>query len=330
MEAERLIFSCLKTAYGIELQSLERLSLGADSTALVHRARAVDGNLYFIKTKKGSFQSISAAILQWLEKASISALISPLKTKEGALFQQVGEITCIVYPFIEGQDGFSRPLTQKQWIEFGKVLRQIHEISVPSSLQTRMRREDFSPRWRQAVRGLYDRLESRQALDEMGQQMKKTLQEKKEMILQLLNHAENLSQRIDLASKKFVLCHGDIHAGNLLLADAGSFYIVDWDAPLLAPKERDLMFIGGGVGNVWKDPQEEALFYEGYGNESIDRSLITYYRCERILEDIALYAEELLSPQGGTKEKGESYQQFIAQFQAGGVVDIALKTTGSV
>ncbi len=32
-----------------------------------------------------------------------------------------------------------------------------------------------------------------------------------------------------------------------MLIDANdALYIVDWDNPILAPKERDLMFIGGG------------------------------------------------------------------------------------
>ena len=28
----------------------------------------------------------------------------------------------------------------------------------------------------------------------------------------------------------------------------------------MAPKERDLMFIGGGVANVWNHPSEEIAF----------------------------------------------------------------------
>ena len=48
----------------------------------------------------------------------------------------------------------------------------------------------------------------------------------------------------------FVLCHSDIHGGNILIADTGELYVVDWDDPILAPKERDLMFIGGGSAST--------------------------------------------------------------------------------
>ena len=52
----------------------------------------------------------------------------------------------------------------------------------------------------------------------------------------------------------FIVCHFDIHAGNILIDDDGSLYIVDWDDPILAPKERDLMYIGGGLLGGWYTP----------------------------------------------------------------------------
>lgn len=54
------------------------------------------------------------------------------------------------------------------------------------------------------------------------------------------------------------------------------FYLVDWDDPIMAPKERDLMFIGGGVGNVWNRSHEEELFYEGYGKVDVNPVLLAY------------------------------------------------------
>ena len=41
-----------------------------------------------------------------------------------------------------------------------------------------------------------------------------------------------------------------VHAGNVLLGDNDKLAIVDWDNPIMAPKERDLMFVGGGIGDT--------------------------------------------------------------------------------
>lgn len=46
----------------------------------------------------------------------------------------------------------------------------------------------------------------------------------------------------------------------MLVVDEESIYIIDWDEPMFAPKERDLMFIGGGIGNVWNKPHEIDYF----------------------------------------------------------------------
>ena len=39
-------------------------------------------------------------------------------------------------------------------------------------------------------------------------------------------------------------------------------FIVDWDDTLLAPKERDLMFV---LGEETIETREEQLFFNGYG-----------------------------------------------------------------
>ena len=73
-----------------------------------------------------------------------------------------------------------------------------------------------------------------------------------------------------------MLCHADIHGGNVLIDADGSIYIVDWDDPIMAPKERDLMFIGGGVANVWNNPHEEEVFYKGYGKTEMNMPILAY------------------------------------------------------
>ena len=122
-----------------------------------------------------------------------------------------------------------------------------------------------------------------------------------------------------------MLCHADIHAGNVLIEKNDTIYIVDWDQPIMAPKERDLMFIGGGIGNVWNNPREEKFFYKGYGKIEINMTILAYYRHERIVEDIALYSQQLLLTIDGGKDREEMYKQFISMFEPRNVVEIAFK-----
>src|SRR5438093_1654279 len=124
-------------------------------------------------------------------------------------------------------------------------------------------------------------------------------------IRRLVERAESLGQKLQDQSPKFVLCHCDIHGGNVLINGNDIIYIVDWDDPIMAPKERDLMFIGGGVANVWNKSNEEVLFYKGYGKTEIHKAILTYYRHERIVEDIAIYGKSLLLTVLGGEDRVE-------------------------
>ena len=144
--------------------------------------------------------------------------------------------------------------------------------------------------------------------------------------VRLRERAEELGQKLKEQSMECVLCHSDIHGGNVLIEDENTLYIVDWDEPMMASKERDLMFIGGGVANVWNKPHEEQYFYKGYGATEINREIRAYYRHERIVEDIALFYQQLRSPSISDLEKHAIYKLFIDMFKSQGVVDIAFKT----
>lgn len=316
-----LITSNLKTHYDLDITALVRLALGADSDASVYQAQTKDQVSYFIKLRKGPFQDLFLSITELFQEAGIKQIVFPVKTKEGKITARIEDYTLIVYPFIDGQDGFHQALNKNQWIEFGKALRQVHEIKVPPSL---IRQETYSPQWREQARRIW--MHEKPLIDEIALSVQTLLKEKKQTILRLIDRADQLAKKIHTQSHSFVLCHSDIHAGNVLIGKDQSIYIVDWDAPILAPKERDLMFIGGGVGNVWNQPQEEAYFYQGYGKTKPDPTLLAYYRQERILEDIVLYSQDLLSTRTVTKERKEMYRQFLALFAPQGVLEIAFQT----
>ncbi|MDQ2996735.1 MAG: aminoglycoside phosphotransferase family protein, partial [Chloroflexota bacterium] len=108
-----------------------------------------------------------------------------------------------------------------------------------------------------------------------------------------------------------------------------TLFIVDWDTLILAPKERDLMFVGAGIDAVWRSERERALFYQGYGAAKIDSQALAYYRYERIVEDIVAYCQQLLLTDEGGQDRQEGLRQLVGQFEPGAVIEIAFASDGS-
>ena len=119
------------------------------------------------------------------------------------------------------------------------------------------------------------------------------------------------------------MCHADIHAGNVLIDAKDDLYIVDWDTAMLAPKERDLMFVGGGVGGTWNKAKDEASFYQGYGQTETEQAAIAYYRYERIVEDIAVTSQQICSTDMGCADREQSLRHLTRQFAPNDVVEMA-------
>ncbi len=328
--SEKDIHFTLRTHFGIEISSLTLLSLGADIDALVYKATANTALSYFIKIKRNKQQDISAVIVELLGNAGIQEIIPPIKTLEGQVIQRIGQCIVNVYPFIDGQDGFSRDLTDAQWITLGKTLKKIHEIKVPAGIQDHIRQEIYAPKWREQVRQIYQHIDDKPSGDEFSLKLLEIMIEKRSEIYQLVDKAEVLSQKLQNQKMPFVLCHSDLHGGNVLIGKDENLYIVDWDEPIMAPKERDLMFVGAGVANVWNKPEEEILFYQGYGVVEINMKALAYYRNERIVEDIAEYAEALLLTKSGENDRATLFNHFAGMFLPHGVVEIALNTAKDI
>lgn len=58
--------------------------------------------------------------------------------------------------------------------------------------------------------------------------------------------------------------------------------------------------------------------------------MLTYYRHERIVEDIAEFGQNLLLTTARGENRSEMYKHFIAMFEPRGAVDIAFKTDESL
>lgn len=208
--------------------------------------------------------------------------------------------------------------------DFGAALKRIHTLVLPSHLRRKIRRESFSPEWRDICGDILESLDGQTFDDPMTAQWAAFLRSKRDTILDHIRRADRLARMLASHSMEEVLCHSDIHPGNLFIDRDETLFIVDWDYPMLAPKERDLMFIGGGQGYVNRTAEEEEmLFYRTYGEAAIDPLALAYYRYERNITDISVECTRIFSDALGDKDRAQSLQILTWLFMPGGSIELA-------
>jgi spectinomycin phosphotransferase len=321
---DKKIISSLQSEFGLSISRFEFLPLGADPNTAVYQAITKNDTSYFVKLRMGNFEETALILPKFLHEQGIPNIIHPLATQMGQLWANVEEFKLIIYEFIQGRNGFEMDLSAHHWHEFGTALKKLHTSEIPPLIKNKIKCETYSSRWRDIVKEYMRMIETKSFVDPVVQDLSAFLKTKRDEIFDLLERTERLALKLGADSPPVTVCHSDVHAGNVLIDDNDSFYIVDWDNPILAPKERDLMFVGGGQGFRGHTAQEEqTLFYQGYGEVEINPFALTYYRYERIVEDIAVYCDELLSTTEGGEDRAQSLEYLKSNFSPTGTIQVA-------
>jgi spectinomycin phosphotransferase len=323
--ADKLIISRLQEEYNLRVTELTFLPIGADLRTAVYRVIAEDGTAYFMKLRR-KFKDVIVRVPLFLKETGVQEIIVPFETKPSQHWADFGEYKIILYPFIEGKDGFERELTDQHRRTLGNALRKIHTAQISHELKESIRKETFSTEWRDDMKSYQAQVEKNVFTEPTAAKLVEFMKSKRSEITRLIERSEQLASKLQSEPLELVLCHTDIHGGNILISNTGELYIVDWDDPILAPKERDLMFIGGGIDEIWKSEREEAIFYEGYGNTDINLSALAYYRYERVIEDLVVICEQLLLTDEGGADRERSYGWFISNFEPNQTIERADKS----
>lgn len=324
--APAAIAAALQAHYGLSARSLAFLPLGDDSASSVYRVEADGGAAYFLKVRTGAGFSVpSLAVPHALGSQGVPHILAPLPTLSEALWAPVGDFALSLYPFIDGRMGAHGGLSGEQWRALGATLRQAHASQLPPDLLRIMPREAFTP----SRRSLLPHLEAAVARHDWSGPAARELaafwRSHQDVIRTVVGRADALARQLRQAALPLALCHADLHTWNMLVDQAQQLWLVDWDETILAPKERDLMFVIGGIGPGLVGPGDTACFLEGYGDAPIDPCALTYYRYAWAVQDIAAYAERVyLMPGLGEGTRREAVRGFMDLFEPGRIVDIAL------
>lgn len=321
---EQALLLTIESAYGIHGRSIDFLPLGADLNSAVYRLMTEANHPYFLKLRGGTFDERSVTVPAFLQGAGVPHLIAPLATKAGQLWATFETYTVLLYPFVEGKNGYEIAMSAAQWNALGVAFKQIHTTPIPPALQAGLQRESYTDKWRQEVKQFLARTDGTTFTDPIAVEMFAFLAETGNEILALVEQTERLAQAVQQRNLPFVLCHADIHAGNVLLEADGTLHIVDWDTLVLAPKERDLMYFGAGLWSDWQSPQEEVtLFFQGYGENDADLMAIAYYRYERIIQDLAVSFEHIVQTEASEEDRALSLYYLKGNFLPNSTIALA-------
>jgi spectinomycin phosphotransferase len=231
-----------------------------------------------------------------------------------------------VYPFLRGENARIIGLTDRQWRDFGAALKAIHSGGFASRLHGQVPEETFSIPSAPLVRDLLARISDVRFDSPAAARLAAFWIDSRPLIEHLLGRAQALGKQLQSRPFAYVLCHGDIHAANILVSEDARIYLIDWDGPLLAPKERDLLFIVGSRIGRPVEAREEALFFQSYGAVQIDRTALAYYRYERAIDDMGEMGQRVFWDTDQSEEaKAYEAARLCSQFHPGKIVESALQ-----
>ena len=312
--------SCLLEQYDIIAIMLDFLPLGLDYHAGVYRVVSEQGTLYFLKVTSRPLYEAGCLVPGYLREQGILSVVAPLPTRNNALWTSVEDWTVIVYPFIDGDTSWTG-MTDEQWKEVGDIFQRIHQVILPPFGFESLRKETFDPteyaRWVGAFETSLAVTETQHAqVHDGGSASKRTLRTSwmahQPIIHKVVASLEKLAGVLQSRILPYVICHADLHPANLLRDHSSHVFVIDWDEVMLAPKERDFLFV-----KVSSADSEALLgtpaFFQGYGQTEIDWIALTYYRYERVIQDLIACAQEVFCRDDlGEGTKADSVQLFQA------------------
>ncbi|MGE0542104.1 MAG: phosphotransferase enzyme family protein [Dehalococcoidia bacterium] len=322
--SDATIIATVHERYGIVVTALTFLPIGNDSATWVFRLQPATGDTLFLKLRKGAANAPSFIVPHYLADHGVTHVVAALPARTGALWIDVDGFALALYPYIDGATGTDTDMTEDHWITYGAALRQVHDTELPPAIIRLLQRETFIPDRGDVIAHLDALLPTRTFTDPSERELAAFWLERREAIRTLADRAATLGRRLKATNPPLVLCHADIHTWNLLIDTADRLWIVDWDETMLAPKERDLMFVVGGLSTELVGPREEAWFFAGYGATTVDPLALAYYRFAWAISDLGAYAEDVfLTPNASAVTKRASVQGFLSCFAPGAIVALA-------
>lgn len=171
----------------------------------------------------------------------------PQPATRGALHVERDQLLLALYNFIPGDTlADAYPLAPALVQRIGQALAALHAIPIPQTLQPLSPQDDLDAPFDAALHANLDALATITARDAPHlRRLRELVWPRREQILAFQARGHGYRERARQLSVPPVLCHGDVWGGNIIPTSSNQLTLLDWEAAVIAPPERDAyMYIG--------------------------------------------------------------------------------------
>lgn len=303
------IIQAIQQGYGLDIINIEFMLRGFGGDC--YRANTRSGISYFLKLHDPVENQMMAAssrafylpLMQQLHtKGILPNIPQPLPTLQGALSLGIGTNELVITNFIEGQlVGFGK-LPERVLIQLAEIVGILH-VSIAELEFEHPFIEQFEIVFEHDLLKSFDTLTTLDASATSGQLLlRDSILPHKTQILAHLKYLKELQAYVKSANKPKVVCHTDLHGGNLITDSEGNLHILDWENAMIAPPEHDMIFFA-------REDNFKMTFWPHYIRKfqtaSIDPEILRFFFYRRGLEDIADFILRILRRDGSPKRDQE-------------------------
>ena len=295
---ESVVLEAIRQAYGLPVEHITFLTTGWVSYC--YRVETAAGESYLLKLYDesapaplvaGSRDFYLPLTYQLCTRKLLSQIACPVPARDGRFSVRAGPYPLILFHFIEGEPvGFGN-ITDEILVKLAGLVGRLHtstrdlDLANPLVEGFEIAFEHVLPAGLEALANLCPSARA----DQRGFQ--DLLLPRRREIRGYLDCLKRLQGIMQTRIREMVVCHTDLHGGNLLVDSGGNLYILDWENALLAPPEQDLFFFAG-QDTSWD------LFWPNYEREfgpaRLDVDTLGFYYYRRGLEDLAEWIQRLL------------------------------------
>src|SRR5437899_3851705 len=275
----------------------EEFGIGISSMTLVRKVEAARGYLiegldhkrFFLKIYANDNIPDSAFRFAYdlFYKVGIANVAHPVTAKSGQLRIRTGESYIALFRLIAGRTAEESRFNDSQLERLGELLAKIHQSK--KVLGEYSVKENFEISFEDKFLAVFREMgKLNDDSTEYQRKIRSFLEPHREKFMQELARLKELQREVRKMDLEFVNCHGEPSPGNIVSSDNSEVYLLDWDDPIFAPKEKDLLFFKDNFEPVMKG-------YSAFsGDTVIDQDVLEFYGHMWNLGEIAYYGSKLL------------------------------------